>query len=148
MRVISRTLMVLSGIVVLALGIIVEIGVFTAIMSGSLQRLPNTFAAVGSGMGLMYSVLFLGAGAITGGLLFLMPVKMGRRFRAASYTTPDADVVPKAYRTGGITLLIFGGIAIVTNFLLAPMSVLDLVLLLVVIAAGVIGVTAGSGKVK
>jgi len=146
---IPRVVVMVVGIVVLILGILAGIGlVMAVILSGGSSPYPNTLPGVSQEMAMILSSAWLAVFSIIGGLTFLMPVRMGRLLRAAGYTTPDAEVVPKAYRTGGVCMLVAGVVAAVANFLFAPMDILDVALLLVVIIAGIIGLLAGLGRAR
>jgi len=146
---IQRVVVVVVGIVVLILGITAGIGVIMAvILSGGSFPYPNTLAGVSQGLALILSSALLAGFSIIGGLTFLMPVRMGRLWRVAGYITPDAEVVPKAYRAGGAAMLGAGILAAVVNFLFAPMDMLDVAILLVVIIAGIIGLLAGLSRAR
>ena len=147
MPTISRAIVVVTGIVVLILGIIMLIGLWAVIiLSAGYSPYENTLAGASQEGVMLWTTTAASVGSIFGGLLFLMPLRMGRWLRAASYTTPDAEVIPKAYRSGGWGLIVVGIIAALANFLFAPMTLLDVVLLLVVIGAGVIGLLASVSR--
>ena len=142
---IPKVVVMVVGVVVLILGILAGISlVITLILSGGFFLYANTFARASQQWVIMYASACIACFSIIGGLIFLMPVKMGRRFRAARYTTPDMEVVPKAYRTGGVYMLVAGVVAAVMNFLFAPIYILDVALPIVLIIGGIIGLLAGS----
>lgn len=144
---IPKAVVMVVGVVVLILGILAGTGlVITLILLGGYFLYSNTLAGALQEMAVIFSSGWLAVSSIICGLMFLMPVRMGRRFRAAGYTTPDAEVVPKAYRSGGAYMLVAGVVAAVVHFLFAPIDILDVALLLVAIIGGIIGLLAGLGQ--
>jgi hypothetical protein len=154
---ISKLVFILIGLVAFLLGIVT--GTMQIVVMFSQERIfaynsmfPNSLSGAAQQMSILYTNLWLAMAGVMSGLLFMAPVKIGRAFRAAGYTTPDVEVVPKAYRAGGIYLVIGGILALAARLFVGSsidnLEILVLILPIIFIGLGVCGLVAGLVKAK
>jgi hypothetical protein len=154
---VSKLVFILIGLVAFLLGIVT--GTIQIVIMFSQERIvaynsmfPNTLSGAAQQMSILYTNFWLAFAGIMSGLLFMAPVRIGRAFRVAGYTTPDVEVVPKAYRAGGIYLVIGGILALAARLFVGSsinnLEILVLILPLVFIGLGVCGLVAGLVKPK
>ena len=152
---IPRIIIVLIGLIGLALGI--AIGVIQVLFmfadAGSYSSLyPNTLSGAVQEMSIMLTNIWLALACVWGGLLYMVPVRIGRLTRVASNITPNEEVVPKAYRAGGIYIIIASILAIIARFLFsrvdAGLEPLVIIMPVVTLIIGAVGLFASFARVR
>jgi hypothetical protein len=150
-----RVVLIILGVIGLILGVIIGVVQIITMFSeeGALAYAtlyPNTLSGAAQQMGILFTNIYLAMAGIMGGLLYMIPVRMGRLVRAAGYTTPNAEVVPKAYRAGGIYMIVGGVLAVIARFLFSKVDIghqpLIMIIPLLILAFGIIGLVASLAK--
>jgi hypothetical protein len=151
-----RVVLIIIGAIGLILGVIIGVIQIMTMFSreGALAYAtlyPNTLSGAAQEAGIIFTNIYLAMAGIMGGLLFIIPVRMGRLVRAAGYTTPNAEVVPKAYRAGGIYMIVGGVLAVIARFLFSKVEgsqPLIMIVPLLILVFGIIGLVASLAKAK
>ena len=149
---IPRTAVIAAGVIGLIVGIVIGVLQIAAMFFATTSSYSyfysssNTLIGVAQETAIRFTNIWLAIAGIIGGLLLLMPVRMGRLLRAAGYTTPNTEVVPKAYRAGGIYMIMGGTLATISHLIFVRPEIVLLPLVAVII--GVIGLLAGLAKTR
>jgi uncharacterized membrane protein len=149
---ISKVVVIIAGVIGLIVGVI--IGVYQILMFFNpdeyLYLYPNTLNGVTQELTILLTNIWLALAGIIGGLLFLVPLKMGRSMHVAGYTTPNVEVIPKAYRFGGIYMIVWGILSIIARLLFSNVDTafrpFIIILPLLIIIIGIIGLLVGLAK--
>ena len=154
---ILRIVLVLLGVVALIFGAYIGIYQIKFIFSKEgIQTYatiyPNSLSGAAQELGILLTNIWLAMTGIVGGLLYIIPVKMGRWVRAAGYITPNAEVIPKAYRAGGIYMIVGSVLSIIARLLFSKAAKEDyliiMILPLLMLVIGIIGLIPSLTKPK
>ena len=147
---VPRGVIIIVGIVGLILGVligIIQIRQMFSLEYYAYSPYPNTLSGATQEASILITNIWLAISGVMGGLLLMIPVGMGRLSRVTGYTTPNAEVVPKAYRAGGIYMIIGGAVSLIARifFSKGEMSLVVIVPIAMLII-GIVALLAGMAK--
>ncbi|OGN98030.1 MAG: hypothetical protein A2Y89_06280 [Chloroflexi bacterium RBG_13_51_18] len=135
--------MILAGVAVIVMGIIIGVLQVAAYVEQFTYGFPYSteFTESFQEIALMLVNFYLLATGIMSGLAYIVPVWAGRKLHRTGYAISDEETVPKAYRSGGIGLIIAGVIAIAVYIWVLDSNIIALPIIMLVL--GILGVVAG-----
>lgn len=152
---IPRVLIILAGLVGIFFGLALTIGqaygIYTmiqargqAFLDANLYLLNKINLQAVPAVANVFSGLF----SLSGGLTLLFPIFGGRNLHRLGNKIPDVEVVPKAYRDGGIELIVSGALVLAGHLLLVWLKVDDRPAIspFIIMSSGIVGVLASLSK--
>src|SRR4030042_645580 len=111
---IPKPVMILIGVIVLVVAIIVGVRQISFMIDQFKYGYPYSSQFTESIQELAFTFVnfYLCFAGIMGALAFIVPTWAGRKLYRTGYALSDEETVPKAYRAGGINLIVAGVLAI------------------------------------